>query len=111
MSDREKLDYIFAVLESRLRDGKSPLAALEIAIADYSDVFEIKPAAQDKGSGDGTSANSARDETVRANCKWFVSGCEAARYRCCAGVPFTIVRGQHRPLRKRWLLYRPSLSL
>jgi len=41
MSDREKLDYIFAVLESRLRDGKSPLAALEIAIADYSDVFAI----------------------------------------------------------------------
>lgn len=58
MSDREQLDYFISILGHNLRSGMSPLTAVVESVAELRDVFELKPAAQDKGSAPQTSTNS-----------------------------------------------------
>jgi hypothetical protein len=43
MSDREKIDYLIADFDRYLRDGKTPMEALNLTMDDYQYVFDIFP--------------------------------------------------------------------
>lgn len=81
MSDSERQDYFFSVLEMHLRDGKSSSQAMVMAVDDLAYVFDLKPAAQKTAEQPGTTTNTGRQSALQMppSCP------ECVVYRGCDG--------------------------